>query len=904
MATRPVCAVVAGWTAFWLTLLLAAPAPAGVRARVGGFVHPLLAGLDHAPLIRVELEVEGDPVELQRLEFSLAGSDHLGDLDQVSLFSTGAERGWSAKTPIGTPLPPTELLAFPLAQRLAAGRHVFWLACRVKPGADLSHQVTAHVPKVVLAGQELIPEDDVPARRHRLGVAVRRAGQDGVHTSRIPALARTPQGTLLCVYDLRRRAGRDLQEDIDIGLSRSVDRGQTWEPVRVIMDMGEAGGLPQALNGCSDPGLIVDPQTGEIFCFALWMQGKEGQHQWVGLGSEPGHEVGKSAQLMLVRSRDDGVTWSPPENLTRILKDPAWWLLAPAPQTGIALADGTLVMPMQGRQGQGSLATFATVMSSRDHGKTWTVGTPAAMGGNEPQAAQLSDGSLMLTMRNDRERFRAVAVTTDLGQTWKPHPTSRQTLIEPNCNGSLVRVDCGPGANPRHVLVFANPRSQRGRTHHTLQVSFDDGLTWPAAHRLLLDEERGAGYPSLVQVDDAHVGLVYEGSQAQVVFERIPLERLLRPGTGPAAIEVRNPRTLPAGPIDCERIAVGEADDYKPSLARLPSGELLLAAFHQDKRPGNKVRERVLLFRSRDGGRSWSGPGQPDLLGREPYLTALPDGTLFLTGHLLAQDERNEWGVTCGFVHRSTDGGETWQSLRIPSEGVQPGASNHTSRNVLRLADGTLLLGVDYDGGKGPYQVWKSTDQGASWQPPVACTPRDFKSQYGFFGGETWLWQARSGKIWALVRVDSHELPIRGRPTAPQDDQDDHFILWSSSDGGRTFDRGADLGDYGEMYMSLLRLQDRRLLLTFTVRKRNPPLGVRAVVATETDDGFEVDLTADRLQLDISTGGRPQGGGFGPTVQLDDGTLVTSCSWRGADGRTRLEVIRWRLPEPLAAARE
>ena len=47
---------------------------------------------------------------------------------------------------------------------------------------------------------------------------------------------------------------------------------------------------------------------------------------------------------MLVRSRDDGVTWSPPENLTRTLKDPAWWLLAPAPQTGIALADGTLLI--------------------------------------------------------------------------------------------------------------------------------------------------------------------------------------------------------------------------------------------------------------------------------------------------------------------------------------------------------------------------------------------------------------------------------------------------------------------------------------------------------------------------------------------------------------------------------
>jgi len=31
-------------------------------------------------------------------------------------------------------------------------------------------------------------------------------------------------------------------------------------------------------------------------------------------------------------------------------------------------------------------------------------------------------------------------------------------------------------------------------------------------------------------------------------------------------------------------------------------------------------------------------------------------------------------------------------------------------------------------------------------------------------------------------------------------------------------------------------------------------------------------------------------------VQLKDGTLVTSCSYRGKDDKTRLEVIRWKLP--------
>ncbi|MDA0591235.1 MAG: hypothetical protein O3C17_24910, partial [Planctomycetota bacterium] len=120
--------------------------------------------------------------------------------------------------------------------------------------------------------------------------------------------------------------------------------------------------------------------------------------------------------------------------------------------------------------------------------------------------------------------------------------------------------------------------------------------------------------------------------------------------------------------------------------------------------------------------------------------------------------------------------------------------------------------------------------------------------------------------------------------------------LFSSADGAKTFDRIRDLGDYGEMYMSLLLLQDKRLLLTFTVRDLKPPLGVRAIIGTETDDGFEFDFSHDRIMLDAKTPiGTPQGGGFGPTVQLDDGKLVTSYSYRSADGKSHVEVVRWEL---------
>ena len=131
-------------------------------------------------------------------------------------------------------------------------------------------------------------------------------------------------------------------------------------------------------------------------------------------------------------------------------------------------------------------------------------------------------------MRNDHERYRAVYVTHDLGQTWHPHETNRNTLIEPNCNGSLYRVDYGRAGEKKRLLLFSNPHTQKGRTHQTIQVSFDDGRTWPEKSHLLLDEGLGRGYPSITRIDDQHIGIVYEGSQADLVFEKISLDELLK----------------------------------------------------------------------------------------------------------------------------------------------------------------------------------------------------------------------------------------------------------------------------------------------------------------------------------------------------------------------------------------
>ena len=356
-------------------------------------------------------------------------------------------------------------------------------------------------------------------------VVIHRQGEHSCHTFRIPGIAVTNSGTLLAVYDMRYRSRRDLQGHMDIGLSRSTDGGKTWGNPRPIMDMGRHGGLPEDQNGCSDPNILVDRATGEIIVSAVWTHGKPGTHQWKGRGSEPGLELSRSSQFIMVRSGDDGKTWSKPENQTAKLKNPAWHLFAPGPGNGITMKDGTLVMPTGGRDEKG--LPFSSLMWSKDHGKTWTLSSPARSNTNESAVAELSDGSLMLNMRDNRNRKdksrtngRAVSVTADLGKTWKVHPSDHGSLPEPVCMASLISHRLKDG---RAVLFFSNPHHKSRRQNMTLQMSLDDGKTW--SKQVLLDKNGGA-YSSLVMVNARTVGILYESSRADLVFQTIGLEEL------------------------------------------------------------------------------------------------------------------------------------------------------------------------------------------------------------------------------------------------------------------------------------------------------------------------------------------------------------------------------------------
>ena len=278
-------------------------------------------------------------------------------------------------------------------QNLFPGINFFWVSLEMQPNANLNTPITAEITQAVTDGK-INPVKDAsesPVTR-RLGVGVRHAGDDGSAAFRIPGLVTTNKGTLLGVYDVRYNSSVDLQEHIDIGLSRSTDGGQTWEKMRIPLSFGEHDGLPSAQNGVGDPSILVDTKTNTVWIVAAWTHGMGNQRAW--WSSHQGMDRNITAQLVLAKSTDDGKTWSEPINITEQVKKPEWYFLLQGPGRGITMSDGTLVFPIQFIDK--TRIPNAGIMYSKDGGKTWHIHNHARTNTTEAQVAEVRRKSCCL----------------------------------------------------------------------------------------------------------------------------------------------------------------------------------------------------------------------------------------------------------------------------------------------------------------------------------------------------------------------------------------------------------------------------------------------------------------------------------------------------------------------------
>ena len=222
-----------------------------------------------------------------------------------------------------------------------------------------------------------------------------------------------------------------------------------------------------------------------------------------------------------------------------------------------------------------------------------------------------------------------------------------------------------------------------------------------------------------------------------------------------------------------------------------------------------------------------------------------------------------------------------------------------TSRNVLELTDGSLILGVSMPNGID--YLWKSSNEGKTWGTTMLCNFEDVdpnRVNHPFFDGGV-FWQPTNRDLLVLVSVSSDLFPVENHQTLVTDlNQSERLVVFRSEDLGRNWRKERELGsDYGGMYPGLIRLYGGRLLMTFTLMDFKQPLGLWAIMGRERPFGFDFDFQYDRLILSRETlEGQKINAGFGSTQQIGNDKFITSYSYQGIDKKTHLEIVEWILP--------
>jgi sialidase-1 len=339
------------------------------------------------------------------------------------------------------------------------------------------------------------------------------AETEGYKTYRIPGIVVATDDSILA-YCEARKTGTGDWEDIDVYLRRSTDGGKTWSPRQLICDSKN--------NTVNNPVAIVD-RSGRIhFMYCI-----------------------DYARCYYTHSDDHGQTFAASREITdtfeEFRRDYDWNVIATGPGHGIQLNNGRLLVPVWlSTGGKRHRPSAVSTIYSDDHGRTWQRGqivcnhpTPL-VNPSETLAVELSDGKVLLNIRNENRKYRrAVSTSADGASDWSKIRFD-ETLFEPVCMAALIRLP-RPFAANEGTFVFVNPDSQqnkkefgwrRARENLTVRISADDCRTWSESRVL---DPGTSGYSDVAVGRDGTIYCLYErGGDRGFALKYLTLARFNR----------------------------------------------------------------------------------------------------------------------------------------------------------------------------------------------------------------------------------------------------------------------------------------------------------------------------------------------------------------------------------------
>lgn len=201
---------------------------------------------------------------------------------------------------------------------------------------------------------------------------------------------------------------------------------------------------------------------------------------------------------MVIRSDNDGKTWSAPEKLPD-------GILGPIKNKPVMLSSGVILSPS-------SIETkteewHVHVERSTDSGKTWekiVIDPTNPVKVIQPTLLTYSGGKIQALLRSNQNVIME-SWSSDEGKTWTP--LAKTSLLNPNSGIDAVSLKSGI-----QVLIY-NPAISgkewsNGRSKLNVAVSAD-GKTWKDILKLEDEKSGEFSYPAVIQTSDGFVHITY-----------------------------------------------------------------------------------------------------------------------------------------------------------------------------------------------------------------------------------------------------------------------------------------------------------------------------------------------------------------------------------------------------------